>query len=78
MLAHFGERVVPFFRAGVGVFAASQSRVGRESEFESGGFWGLGLGIDVWLGRRVVAGLSGSYLDGALNTAEIGLHIGYA
>lgn len=73
-MAHFGERLVPYFRAGVGVFFGSQTQVGRDAEFLSGGVWELGLGADVWLTDDLVGGVSLAYFDGAIASAEFGLH----
>lgn len=77
LMAHFGERFVPYFRAGVGVFAGSMSSNAGSSEFRFGGIWGFGVGADAWIGERLVAGIGASYLDGELLSAELGVHVGY-
>lgn len=73
-----GERFVPYFRAGVGVFVGSLSRTSAESEFRFGNIWGFGVGANMWIGERLVVGIDASYLDGEFLSAELGVHIGYS
>ncbi len=77
-LLHFGDKIVPYFRLGVGVIAGSQSTDNGDSVFRFEVVGNVGVGIDAWLGKNFVVGLSGTGTAGALTSAEVEAHLAYA
>jgi len=76
-----GDTTVPYFGAGIGAhFSTYQYE--NNSELRNGGLFSFGGGIDRWMTKNLVTGLSIQYVgpiggDGP-SSVEAGLHVGYA
>lgn len=76
----FGDRIAPFVRGGFGIVPAALTRQG-ESQFDIFPVLSAGVGVDAWIGRALVVGVSLDGMGGSGDmplTLDASVHVSYA